>query len=38
MYDVDQINKYDGVKGIIKKLASEPNTGIVGDEKDLNRR
>lgn len=26
------------VKGILKKLASEPNTGIVGDEKDLKRR
>lgn len=36
--NLELLEVYGKVKGILKKLASEPNTGIVGDEKDLKRR
>jgi Ca2+-transporting ATPase len=32
---LEALNK---VKGVVKKLASDTNTGIIGDEKDLKRR
>lgn len=36
---LEELNKDHGsVKGILKKLASDAGTGIVGDEKDLKRR
>lgn len=34
----EELKQYGGTAGILKKLASEKNTGIVGDEKDLKRR
>jgi len=30
--------EYGSTKGVIKKLASDANAGIIGDEKDLARR
>lgn len=32
------LDKAKGVKEILKNLASDENTGIVGDANDLNRR
>jgi hypothetical protein len=37
-FDMELLVRLGKTKGILKKLASEPNTGIVGDEKDLKRR
>lgn len=34
----DRLNSEDGVEGVIMKLATNANTGIIGDEKDLVRR
>jgi len=33
-----QSGAYGSTKGVLKKLASDANTGIIGDEKDLARR
>jgi hypothetical protein len=30
--------RYGGLDGIAKKLASDANSGIIGDERDLERR
>jgi uncharacterized HAD superfamily protein len=38
IYNEEMLEIHGNTKGILKKLASEQNTGIVGDEKDLNRR
>ena len=35
---LEELRDHGSTKGILKKLASEANTGIVGDEKDLRRR
>lgn len=38
VFDDELLLAHDNVKGILKKLASDKGTGIVGDEKDLKRR
>lgn len=38
VFNEELLVTHGGVKGILKKLASEAGTGIVGDEKDLKRR
>lgn len=35
---LDELKDHGSTKGVLKKLASEATTGIVGDEKDLRRR
>jgi Ca2+-transporting ATPase len=35
---LDELKGHGSTKGVLKKLASEASTGIVGDEKDLRRR
>jgi len=32
------LQDHKGNQGVLQKLASDERTGIVGDEKDLNRR
>jgi hypothetical protein len=32
------LQEHGGVVGIVKKLASDVNSGIIGDERDLERR
>jgi hypothetical protein len=32
------LEQHGMVKGIMKKLASDPGTGIIGDNRDLKRR
>lgn len=34
----DELKDHGSTKGVLKRLASEANTGIVGDDKDLRRR
>jgi len=38
VFNEQLLEEHGKAKGIIKKLASDQNTGIVGDEKDLMRR
>lgn len=35
---LEELRSHGSTKGVLKKLASEASTGIVGDEKDLRRR
>lgn len=32
------MKSYGSVKGVVSKLASDQNSGIIGDEKDISRR
>ena len=34
----DELKAHGDVRGLLKKLASDSNTGIMGDKKDLERR
>lgn len=35
---LDELKEYGSTAGVIKKLASDENTGIIGDDKDIKRR
>jgi len=32
------LHRYGGTEGVLKKLASDKDTGIIGDERDIRRR
>jgi len=35
---LDELKEFGSTAGVIKKLASDDNTGIIGDDKDIKRR